>query len=215
MIEMTGKRGEIAREPLLLVGICGSLRPSSFTRRAVDIALKGAQELGVQTQLIDLRDYDLAFCTGNDADYPDGVFRLRNEVQRAQGIILGTPEYHGSFSGVLKNALDLMGFDQFEGKTLGLIGVSAGPMGAISALTSLRTIGRALHAWVIPEQVSIPEVWKHFDGTGEMTDPKLERRLLELGRQVTRFAYLHSSEQAREFLEAWEQAPLNPGGKSG
>ncbi len=42
------------------------------------------------------------------------------EVAGAQGIILGTPEYHGSFSGVLKNALDLMGFDEFEGKMIGL-----------------------------------------------------------------------------------------------
>ena len=63
--------------------------------------------------------------------------------------ILATPEYHGGSSGVLKNALDLMGFDEFEGKMVGLVGVSGGRMGAVDALNTLRNIGRALHAWVV------------------------------------------------------------------
>jgi NAD(P)H-dependent FMN reductase len=176
------------------------------------IALQGAQEIGAQTQLIDLRDYQLVFCTGNERDYPEDVFRLRREVQRAHGIIVGTPEYHASFSGVLKNALDLMGFAEFEGKMLGLIGVSGGPMGAVNALNSLRTVGRALHAWVLPEQVSISMAWKLFDKRGRLHDPELEKRLKELGRQMARFSYLHTSEKAQEFLRAWETAPVNPGG---
>ena len=137
---------------------------------------------------------------------------MRREVKQAQGIILGTPEYHGSLSGVLKNALDLMGFDEFQGKMLGLVGVSGGKMGALHALDSLRTIGRALHAWVIPEQVSIPMAWKRFDRQGNLTDRELEERIKEVGRQVARFAYLHSSETAQEFLTMWESAPENPGG---
>jgi NAD(P)H-dependent FMN reductase len=71
---------------------------------------------------------------------------------------------------------------------------------------------RALHAWVIPEQVSIPEAWKVFDQPGTLQDRDLERRLKEVGRQVARFAYLHTSKQAQEFLRAWESAPVNPGG---
>ena len=99
-----------------VVGISGSLRNNSYTRMAVKIALQGAEKLGAQTQLIDLRDYDLVFCDGKEDEsiYPEDVFRLRRDVQWAQGIVLGTPEYHGSFSGVLKNALDLMGFAEFE-----------------------------------------------------------------------------------------------------
>jgi len=65
------------------------------------------------------------------------------KVKRAQGILLATPEYHGGYSGVLKNALDLMGFDEFEGKMIGLVGVSGGNMGAFGALSSLRSVGRA------------------------------------------------------------------------
>ncbi len=139
------------------------------------------------------------------------MFRLRTEVKQAEGVILGTPEYHGSFSGVLKNALDLMGFDEFEGKMIGLVGVSGGRMGAFDALNSLRNIGRALHAWVIPEQTSVPEAWKVFSEDGKIADAQLEERLKEIGRQVARFARLHKCENALEFLKSWQAAQANPG----
>src|SRR5436190_18456172 len=122
---------------ILIVGIPGSLRPGSYTRRAVEIALEGAAETGAETRLIDLRDYHLIFRDGKDESaYPADVFKLRAEVKQADGVILGTPEYHGSVSGVLKNALDLMGFDEFEGKMIGLLGVSGGRMGAFEALST-------------------------------------------------------------------------------
>jgi NAD(P)H-dependent FMN reductase len=181
---------------------------------AINIALQGAQEVGARAHLIDLKEYQLVFCDRkeDESSYPEDVFRLRREVSHAQGIILGTPEYHGSFSGILKNALDLMGFDEIEGKMIGLVGVSGGALGAVNALNSLRTVGRALHAWVVPEQVSIPEAWKVFDAPGTLQDSALEQRLKAVGRQVARFAYLHTSERAQEFLRAWEGAPVNPGG---
>jgi len=199
---------------ILVVGICGSLRSGSYTLMAVQIALEGAQETGARTQLIDLKDYELVFCRGKEDEniYPEDVLRLRREVRQAQGIILGTPEYHGGVSGVLKNAMDLMGFDEFGGRMIGLVGVSGGAQGAVHALDSLRTIGRALHAWVVPQQTSIPQAWKVFDKSGTLKDSSLENRLKEVGRQVARFSYLHTSEKAQEFLQAWEEAPQNPGG---
>jgi NAD(P)H-dependent FMN reductase len=196
-----------------IVGICGSLRASGYTRPAIESALQGAEQTGAQTDLIDLRNYDLPFCDGRrDANsYPPDLSRLRITVQAAQGIILGTPVYHGSFSGVLKNALDLMGFREFEGKMIGLVGVSGGQTGAVGALNELRSVGRTLHAWVIPTEVSIPQAWKAFDDSGRPKDPTLEERLHTLGRQVARYAYLHSSERAQDFLRLWESAPENPG----
>jgi FMN reductase len=201
------------KEPKIRVaGICGSLRTGSYTRRAVECALLGAAETGAQTQLIDLSEYQLVFRAGKDETaYPSDVFRLRQDVKEATGIILGTPEYHGSFSGVLKNALDLMGFDEFEGKMIGLVGVSGGRMGAFDAMNSLRNIGRALHAWVSPEQASVPEAWKVFADDGKIADPQLEERLKEVGRQVARFARLHKCENALEFLRSWQKAQANPG----
>ncbi len=199
---------------VFVVGICGSLRRGSYTRMAVQIALQGAEEVGAETQLIDLKDYDLVFCDGkeDESTFPEDVSKLRREVSQARGIILGTPEYHGGVSGVLKNALDLMGFEEIESKMIGLVGVSGGALGAVHALDSLRTIGRALHAWVIPEQASIPNAWEVFDDSGTLKDSGLEKRVMEVGRQVARFAYLHSSEKAQEFLSAWQGAPMNPGG---
>jgi FMN reductase len=205
---------EKAREQIRIVGICGSLRPGSFTRMALLVALRGAREAGAQTTLIDLRDYQLIFCDGkeDESGYPNDVFRLRDEVKRAHGVILGTPEYHGGVSGVLKNALDLMGFEELEGKMISLVGVSGGALGAVHALSHLRTVGRALHAWVIPEQVAISEAWDAFDEQGNLKNLALEKRLLGVGRQVARFSYLHTSEKALEFLRLWEEAPMNPGG---
>jgi len=203
-----------ASQPIQVVGICGSIRKGSYSRMALRVALEGAKEAGAATRLLDLSDYKLIFCDGkeDESNYPQDVFRLRKDVRAANGILLATPEYHGGYSGVLKNALDLMGFEEFEGKMLGLVGVSGGRMGAFGAMNSLREVGRALHAWVIPEQASIPEAWKVFDETGAPKDSGLEKRLKGVGRQVARFAWLHTSQSAQEFLQAWENAPENPGG---
>jgi NAD(P)H-dependent FMN reductase len=199
---------------LTVVGICGSIRGGSYTRIAVRIALQAAEEAGARTRLIDLKDYHLVLCDGkeDESDFPKDVFRLRREVSQAGGIILGTPEYHGSFSGVLKNALDLLGFDEFTGKMIGLVGTSGGALGAVHALDSLRAVGRALHAWVLPEQAAIPEAWKAFDESGRLKDRDLEQRVKQVGRQVARFAYLHTSEKAQEFLRAWDSAPADSRG---
>lgn len=197
--------------PIQVIGLPGSLRAQSYTRRAVEIALQGAAQVGAVTRLLDLGSYGIAF--DDDPEHPSpGTLRLREDVRQAQGVILGTPEYHASFSGVIKLALDLMGFEQFEGKLVGLVGVSGGKMGAVNALTSLRMVGRSLHAWVVPEQVSISEAWRAFNSDGTFKDASLQDALLDLGRQVARFAFLHHSAQALDFLRAWEQAPHNPGG---
>lgn len=201
-------------EDILVVGVPGSLRQDSHTRKAVALALEGAAEKHARTRLLDLRDYDLPLVTGDeddDGDVPDGVRRLREDLRAARGIVLGTPEYHGSYSGVLKNALDQCGFDEFQGKMLGLVGVSGGVLGASHALNELRVVGRALHAWVVPEQAAIPRAARAFDAGGRLTDPRLADRVREVGRQVATFAYLHGSAQWREFLENWEQAVENPG----
>ena len=199
-------------EELRVIGICGSLREGSYTRMALAVALEGARELGAETEIVDLKTYNLVFNDGRDTPYPEGVQRLRADIRRAQGIVIGTPEYHSGMSGVLKNALDLMGFKEFGGKMLGLVGVSGGSMGAVNALNSLRAVGRSLHAWVVPEQVSIPEAWKLFTPDGQIQSNHYRQRLMEVGRQVARFAYLHSSQEIQTFLKLWEEAPSNPGG---
>lgn len=213
-LEQAGALEHSCDRSILIAGICGSLRAGSYTRMALQVALAGAAEIGAQTSLIDLRDFDLPFASGDEGSpLGSGVLRLRKLVREADGIVLGTPEYHGSLSGVLKNALDLMGFDQFEGKMIGLVGVSGGRMGAFEALNALRGVGRALHAWVVPEQASIPEAWRVFGPNGEILDEAHGKRVKEVGRQVARFAHLHKCAEAHDFLKSWEAAPANPGGE--
>jgi NAD(P)H-dependent FMN reductase len=110
--------------------------------------------------------------------------------------------------------MDLMGFDEFEGKMLGLVGVSGGRMGASDALNTLRSVGRALHAWVLPQQVSISEAWSAFDSEGGIKDARLARRLRDTGVQVARFARVHKYAAAEEFVHLWQKAPENPGGEA-
>ncbi len=204
-----------APEPVLVTGLCGSLRAGSYTASAVRIALQGAQDFGARTTFVDLHDYDLGLHLGQaEACRERGdVRRFRADIKAADGLIIGTPEYHGSFSGVLKNAIDFLTFDEMEGKMIGLVGVSGGSMGAFDAMNGLRSVGRALHAWVVPQQAAVPEAWKVFDDGGHLHAPDLEKRIVEVGRQVARFAQLHKQGSMHEFLRNWETAPSNPGGE--
>jgi len=196
-------------EPLVVrvVGVAGSLRVRSATRMAVLCALRGAEADGAQVQLLDLAAYDLPF-VGRDREEPGraAVERFLADLRSADGILLGSPEIHGSLSGVLKNALDLTNRELFEGKMLGLIGVAGGRMGASETLSHLRTIARSLHAWVVPTQASVADAERAFESGGEPLDSELRERLESVGRQVAHFARLHKCENHLQFMKEWEVA---------
>lgn len=190
-----------------VVGLAGSLRPGSATQMAVRCALFGAENVGASARFLDLAAYDLPLL-GRDQE-PTGraaVERFLSDLRAADGIILGSPELHGSLSGVLKNALDLTNRDTFEGKMLGLIGVAGGRMGASETLSHLRAIGRSLHAWVVPAQVSIGAADRAFDPRGEPIDSDVRDRLMSVGRQVAHFAWLHKCQNHLQFVKEWEVA---------
>src|SRR4051812_23864812 len=109
MVKHTQRGGHDNR--LRVVAITGSLRDKSYTTMALRVALDGAASASAETKLLDLRAFNLGFA-GMPGDAHPGLSALKFEIRRAHGILLGTPEYHGSFSGVLKNALDLMGFEE-------------------------------------------------------------------------------------------------------
>lgn len=195
-------------EGLRITAVCGSLTAGGTTKMALSLVLKGASEFGVNTRLIELRDYKLAFCGEVDEkDYPPDVFRLRKELKESNGIILGTPEYHGSLTGVLKNMLDLMSQDEFEGKIVGLVGVAGGHTGALNSLNTMRTIGRNMHCWVLPQEVSIAESSKVFNENGTVNDPLIEQRLLHMGRQIVKFTSLQYKIRHDDFMKLWEGLP--------
>jgi FMN reductase len=167
-----------------IVAIAGSLRQDSTSQMALNLAAQRVEALGAEIEVLDLREMKLPFCDGGDEypDYPD-VKRLQEAFSRADGIILATPEYHGSVSGVLKNALDLMSFDQLSGKVAGLISVLGGQPNS-NALNDLRIILRWVHAWCIPEQVAIGQAWKVFSPEGKLLDEKLSQRFDQFAQSL-------------------------------
>ena len=191
-----------------ITGVCGTMSADSTTGKALAIALSGAAEYNVETALLELRDFNLVFCGSvPEDDYPPDVFKLRQVLKDSQGIILATPEYHGSLTGVLKNMLDLMSIEDFETKIIGLVGVAGGHMGAINSLNTMKTICRNLHCWVLPQEVSIANSGQAFNDDGSAKDPAIEERLLNVGRQLVKFVSLQQKVQQDEFMKMWKTLP--------
>ena len=168
-----------------VVALCGSLRDASYTRRALERALDGVRAAGGTGEVLDLRAYDLP-PLDPDRDAQGDSDAVVRQVRAADAVLLGTPMYHGSYSGVLKNALDHCGFDEFEGKTVGLLAVAGGGF-PVTALDHLRSVCRALDAWVLPHQAALPQVSSQFDGD-EIDDDRLDERVRVLGRRVVEYA---------------------------
>lgn len=170
-----------------VVALCGSLRDTSYTRGALSRALEGVRAAGGTGAVIDLREYDLPPLDPDREAQADSDAVVRR-VREADAVLLGTPMYHGSYSGVLKNAVDHCGFDEFEGKTVGLLAVAGGGF-PVTALDHLRSVCRALNAWVLPHQVAVPNAASQFEG-GEIADDRLDDRVLALGRRVVEYAHI-------------------------
>ena len=168
-----------------VVAIAGSLRETSYTRQALGHALDAATEAGGDTQLIDLREYDLPLINP-DVEEPSDARKLTTDVRSADAVLLGTPVYHGSYSAPLKNALDYCGFDEFENTTVGLLAVAGGSF-PVTALAHLRSVCRAVNAWVLPHQAAIPNVYEQLDG-GAIVDDTIADRVETLGERAVEFA---------------------------
>lgn len=176
----------MAREPQPhVVAVCGSLRDASRTRIALQETLAASAEIGATTELVDLRSYELPNLNAVDGDIPDAE-RLRERFARADSILLGTPNYHGSYSGALKNALDYCGRDEFEGITVGLLEVAAGDFPG-SAILHLRAVARTLSAWTLPTAVAIPDSHSIIAGSG-IRDSDIAERTNRLGRELAEYA---------------------------
>ncbi|BAZ01705.1 hypothetical protein NIES37_57100 [Tolypothrix tenuis PCC 7101] len=167
-----------------IVGIGGSLRANSYTQIALQVAAQRVEALGAEVEILDLRQMQLPFCNGGKdySDYPD-VQRLRDTVTNTDGLILATPEYHGGVSGVLKNTLDLLSFDELSGKVAGVVSVLGGQSNS-NALNELRLILRWVHGWVIPEQIAIGQAWGAFNAEGKLLDEKLSQRFDQFAQSL-------------------------------
>ncbi|MFB6183122.1 MAG: NADPH-dependent FMN reductase [Haloarculaceae archaeon] len=178
-----------------VVAICGSLRDSSTTRLALGHVLDAAFDAGADTELIDLRDWDLPVYDADDRDQGDAA-ALRSVVGSADAVVMGTPVYHGMVSSVLKNAFDYLGRDEFEDTTVGLLATTGGGPYA-ATLEHLRTGVRTLHGWVLPHEVGIRNASDAFDDQGQFVETDLATRVRELGRMVTEYARIEPGSYCR------------------
>lgn len=160
-----------------VVGIGGSLREDSCCYLALGHVTDLVTQMGCRARVLDLRRMPLPFCNGDHSEqwnaYP-AVAELRKAVREAHAIVLATPEYHGGVSGVLKNALDLLGFEHLEGKVVGIIGVLGGASNS-AATNELARIMRHCRAWVLPQQIAIGRAQNTFAG-GCISDADLLKR---------------------------------------
>lgn len=170
-----------------VLAICGSRRDSSYTQKSLKVALDAAADAGANTELLDLREWELPVFDA-DAESAGDADAFRERIRGADSVLLGTPVYHGSFSAPLKNALDYCGFDEFEHTTIGLLAVAGGRF-PITALEHLRTVGRSLDAWVIPHQVAIPRASSAYED-GELVDDELREWIGVLGREAVQYAHI-------------------------
>jgi len=166
--------------------IVGSLRADSHSRPACRRALTAAEAYeDVETDLLDLREFRLPVFDADHREAGDAE-EFTRRVRAADSVILGTPVYHGSYSSALKNALDYCGFDEFENTTVGLLCVAGGSF-PTTTLDHLRSVARAVNAWVVPHQVAIPRARNAFDD-GELLDGDVAERVDTLGRRMVEYA---------------------------
>ncbi len=160
-----------------IVAILGSVRPNNYTAMALNLALDELNNhSGVKVELFDPAIMHL-YPPGLSGDSPDPV-KMREAVTDATGIILATPEYHGSFSSVMKLAIENLGFPSvMSGKPVALMGVAAGAIGAIKSLESLRGVCSHIGAIVLPGPVSVANCREIFNEDGTCTDERTEARI--------------------------------------
>jgi NAD(P)H-dependent FMN reductase len=174
-----------------VVAINGSRREGSYTKLAVELALDAAAEGGADVELIDLGAVDIPlYHPGHEPGTE--VTDLMDQVREAEGVIVGSPVYHGSYSSAFKSFHDYCGFDEYEDTAVGLV-ASAGGGSYGSTLDHLRATIRGVHGWVVPNQVGIRGARNHFEN-GELTTESLTDRLADLGRIVAEDAARRAGE---------------------
>jgi len=161
----------------LVVGVAGSRRDGSYTLEGVRRALAAAEAAGAETDLVDLGAVDLPLYHPDRSTADSGeAAALLERVRRADGVVVGSPVYHGSYSSTFRNFHDYCGFDEYEDTAVGILVVAGGGTIA-STMDHLRITLRGVHADVIPGQVGVRNASDKFGADGQVTDPDIADRI--------------------------------------
>lgn len=141
------------------------------------------------TSIIDLAEYNLPVLeeqyNGQDNNIP-ALASIQQSLDTADAIIFLSPEYHGSYSGALKNAVDYFSAE-FKRKPIGVVAVGAGRMGGINASTEMQQLVLSLGAYPMPYKLLVANVQSVFEETGQVKDEFFSK---SMDRFVSEFIWL-------------------------
>lgn len=187
----------------LIVGIGGTPRAGSSTERALILALRHAEGAGARTKLFGGEFLErLPHFNPGPAGPSSEQTALAQAVREADGIIVATPGYHGSLSGVVKNALDTLELTRgdarpyFDGKPVGIIITADGAQAGGTTLMAVRGIIHAMRGWPTPYGAALNAA-NLFDEAGECRDAKNVAQLTTVAEQVMEFARMRGAESLR------------------
>ena len=180
-----------------ILGFAGSTRQDSFNKKLVKIALKGAEQAGAEVTYVDLRDLPMPLYDGDleeSEGLPENARKFKDLLLSHQGILIASPEYNSSISGVLKNAIDWASrpvegeppLACFTGKVCSLMSASPGALGGLRGLVPLRMILGNIGVIVLPDQVAVSKAFDAFSPEGALLDGKQNDSILALGAKVAR-----------------------------
>jgi FMN reductase len=182
-----------------IVGIGGTIRAGSTTETALLFALRRAEELGAETRLFGGEFLaKLPAFDPRPGEPTSEQLELVEAVRTADGVIIGSPGYHGSISGVVKNALDTLELTSkdatpyFHGRPVGAVVTAYGWQATGSTLMALRAIIHAMRGWPTPFGAALNSTAGLFDETGACRDPKDGWALSTVAEQVMEFARMRT-----------------------
>ena len=181
-----------------IVGVGGTTRPGSSSERALRYALSLAAAQGADVELFDGASINLPMYAPESFVRSEGAQRLIEALRRAHGVILSTPCYHGSVSGLVKNALDYTedmckdAEPYLDGRAVGLIVCGHGWQSTGVVLSAFRSIVHALRGWPTPMGVAINTLVERFEENGPGMQEPTARQMGIMVAQVIEFAQQRS-----------------------
>jgi FMN reductase len=174
----------------LIVALGGTVKPGSSTELALEVTAEAARAGGAA-----VRTFDGAYLVAlphyaGPGHSAEAGRELIEAVRHADGIIIATPAYHGTISGVVKNALDYLedlARDErpyLDGRAVGLVATAYGHQAAMSTLQTLRAITHSLRGWPTPLGAAIRTHQGLFSANGACLEEHAKAQLELVGRQV-------------------------------